>query len=299
MKRTLNLISAAVFLSFLILISLLPFFMLFLFSNLIYFIFQYIIGYRKKVVLNNLRDAFPDKGEEEIQALKKKSYRNLVDVIVEGIKAFTLSRRQVVRRHRTLNPELALYFLEKGQSVIIVTGHYCNWEWGSLSASTALPYHIVGFYKPLSNRLIDWFAKWSRRRYGTTLASINETALTFEKYRHKAVVYLMAADQNPAKTRDCYWIRFLGLETVFLYGPEKYARRYHLPMIYADVQRIKRGSYTVTLSLLTDQAWLLPEGQPTRLYAKKLESVIIARPENWLWSHRRWKHKKPADLPVL
>lgn len=296
MKRFLNLIGAAVFIVFLILISLLPFFLLFLLSDLLCFIFLHVIRYRKKIILKNLRDSFPEKSETEILSILKKSYVNLLDVIVEGIKAFTMSRRQVLKRHHTLNPELALSYLEQGRSVIIVTGHYGNWEWGSLSASATLSFNVVGFYKPLSNRLVNWLAQWSRRRSGTTLASISETALSFEKYHEKPAIFLMAADQNPATTRNCYWIQFLGRETVFLYGPEKYARRYHLPLLYADVQRIKRGFYTVSLSLLTDKAWLLDEGEPTRMYAEKLESVIIARPENWLWSHRRWKHKKPAGL---
>jgi Kdo2-lipid IVA lauroyltransferase/acyltransferase len=299
MKSFLNLVAAAIFISFLILISVLPFFLLFLFAELIFVLLFWIVRYRRKVMVANLGTTFPEKSAPEIRRLLHKSYANLVDIIVEGIKSFTLSRRQVLKRHRTLNPELAREYLDKGTSVIIVTGHYNNWEWGSLSASAAIPHPVVAFYKPLSNRVVDTFIRWNRSRFGTVLASIGDTAHTFEKYHNKGVVFLMAADQNPSKTQNCHWIRFLGRDTVFLYGPEKYARKYGLPLIYADVQRVRRGTYTVELSLLTSHANDLAEGETTLLYARKLESVILGRPENWLWSHRRWKHKLPAGHPVI
>ncbi len=299
MKSFLNLVAAVIFISFLILISILPFFLLFLFAELIYVLLFRMVRYRRSVMAINLSHTFPEKSDAEIRSLLHKSYTNLVDIIVEGIKAFAMTRRQVLKRHRTLNPELAREYLDKGQSVIIVTGHYNNWEWGSLSASAAIPHLVVAFYKPLSNRLVDTFIRWNRGRFGTVLASIGDTAVTFEKYHRKGVVFLMAADQNPSKTQHCHWIRFLGRDTVFLYGPEKYARKYGLPLIYADVQRVHRGTYTVELSLLTAHAADLPEGETTLLYARKLESVILARPENWLWSHRRWKHRLPAGHRVI
>ena len=291
MKDIFNFLTALIFVLFLILIGIMRFFMLYMFSDLMYFILYHVFGYRKKVVYKNLKETFPDKSESEIKGLMKKSYKNLTDVLVEGIKAFTMTNRQIRKRHRVLNPELALPLCEEGKSIIGVAGHYCNWEWGSLSASLYMKHKVVGFYKPLSNRWIDRFARWSRARYGTTLASIKETSLNFERFKDCPSIFLMAADQSPSKISQSYWVRFLGRDTAFLHGPEKHARLNNIPVMFIDVQRVKRGYYTVEISMLANNPGQLSEGELTRLYAKKLESVIMAKPANWLWSHRRWKHK--------
>lgn len=296
MKNILHLLVTGVFIFFLIMIGILPFFLLYWFSDLMYFMLFFLIGYRKNVILKNLHDTFPKKTESEIQMMMRKTYRNLVDVIVEGIKAFAITRKQVLKRHKLVNPEVAETYLEKGRSIIIVTGHYANWEWGSLSASTFRNRQVIIFYKALSNPWIDRFVRWNRGRYGAKLASVKETTLTFDRYGKLPAVFLMAADQNPHRLEDCYWIDFLGRDTVFLYGPEKHARRSQCPVIYAEVQRERRGYYTVTLSLLAEDVKSLPDGELTMKYARKLESVILNKPEDWLWSHRRWKHKRPAML---
>lgn len=165
MKNILDLLITVVFIFFLIVIGILPFFLLYLFSDLIYLLFFHLIAYRKNVILSNLRDTFPNKTEAEIHIMLRKAYRNLVDVIVEGIKAFTITRKQVLMRHRLLNPEVAETYLEQGRSIIIVTGHYANWEWGSLSASV-FRNQVIIFYKALSNPWIDRFVRWNRGRYG-------------------------------------------------------------------------------------------------------------------------------------
>jgi KDO2-lipid IV(A) lauroyltransferase len=296
MKNILHLLVTGVFIFFLIMIGILPFFLLYWFSDLMYFLPFNLIGFRKNVILKNLHDTFPNKTESEIQMMMRKTYRNLVDVIVEGIKAFTITRKQVLKRHKLVNPELAEAYLEKGRSIIIVTGHYANWEWGSLSASAFRNRQVIIFYKALSNPWIDRFVRWNRGRYGAKLASVKETTLTFDRYGKLPAIFLMAADQNPHRLKDCYWIDFLGRDTVFLYGPEKHARRSQCPVIYAEVQRERGGYYTVTLSLLAEDVKLLSDGELTMKYARKLESVILHKPEDWLWSHRRWKHKRPAVL---
>ncbi len=287
-------LGAFLFFFVILFIGLFPFSLLYGFSNIIRFLIFRVFGYRRKVVAKNLEGSFPNISSQELKLLAKRYYKNLADVFLEGIRAFTMSRKQILKRHRIINPEVLEQFYQSGQSVIGVTGHYANWEWGSLSASLQTKYNVVAFYKQLNNRYIDRFVRWSRTRFGTTLASIKETSPTFEGLKDTPTIFLMAADQGmPKKFLDkAYWIQFLNRETAFLYGMEKYARIYNLPIIYIDIQRVKRGYYTIELSILTTNPQEFEEGKLTELYASKLESIILKKPEDWLWSHRRWKFKQ-------
>lgn len=289
-----NLLGAFTFFCAVVFFGLFPFPLLYLFSYVVRFFLYGIFGYRKAVVVENLKGSFPSYGPKEINRLTNLFYKNLVDIILEGFRAFTMSRRQILKRHRITNPELLEEFYNKGQSVIIVAGHYCNWEWGSLSASLQTEFNVVAFYKPLNNRYVDRFVRWSRSRFGTTLAPISDTSLTFEQCRAIRTIYLMAGDQGmPKEFMDrAYWVQFLNRETAFLHGMEKHARLNNLPVLYADIQRVKRGYYVIEFSILTQQPLELEEGVLTEMYARKLESIILKKPENWLWSHRRWKHNR-------
>lgn len=286
-----QLVTTFFFLVGVLIVGLIPFPFIYGLSILTRLIVFNIIGYRKDVVRNNLVGCFPEKDPKEIDRMIFLFYKNLVDIFIEGIKCFTMSRWQIKRRHRIINPELLDELFKSGRSVIGVTGHYTNWEWGSLSAGLQVKHRVVAFYKPLSNKYINRFLLWSRSRFGTTLAPIKETTLTFEKYKNTPTIFLMAADQSVSEEyRDkAHWIQFLNRDTAFLHGMEKHARNNDLPVVYADVQRVKRGYYTIELSVLTLKPLELKEGALTELYARKLESIIIKKPEDWLWSHRRWK----------
>jgi KDO2-lipid IV(A) lauroyltransferase len=286
-----NLFGAALFIISVLIIGLLPAPLLYGLSNVFRFIAYRIIKYRTFLVKNNLTSSFPTMPEKEIKRLTLLFYKNLADIIIEGIWAFTISEKQLLRRYQIINPDVLKEFSDAGQSLIVVTGHYANWEWGSLSASLQTDYNAVAFYKPMSNKYIDKFGRWSRSRFGTTLASINETTLTFENRKDTKTLFLMAADQGMPKhfSERAYWIRFLNHNTPFLHGMEKHARKNNLPVIYVDVQRVSRGMYTLELSVLTTNPLELEQGKLTEMYAGKLESVILKRPENWLWSHNRFK----------
>jgi KDO2-lipid IV(A) lauroyltransferase len=286
-----NLPGALLFIIAVLFIGLLPVPLLYGFSNLFRFIVHRIIGYRKNVVKKNLESSFPGIPDKELKRLTHLFYKNLADILIEGIWSFTISRKQILKRYRIINPEVIEPFSVSGQSIIGVTGHYNNWEWGSLSASLQTDFEVIAFYKPLNNKYIDKFVRWSRSRFGTTLAAIFETSLTFEKCKGTKTLFLMAADQGMPKkiSEKAYWIHFLNHNTPFLHGLEKHARLDNLPVIYIDVQRIKRGCYTVELTLLTAKPLEIKEGALTEMYARKLESVILKKPENWLWSHNRFK----------
>lgn len=284
------------FLRFMIsLIGLMPFRVLYISSDFIYFLIYAVIGYRKKVVIANLRRSFPNKNKDEIKVLTKKFFHHLSDITVESIKGFSMSPNELVRRHHLINPELADYYFDKQMSIITLPGHYNNWEWGSMSPGLQIKYPIVGFYKPMTNKRIDIFVKKHRGKFNTRLASIRETALTFNELSNTTTGFIMAADQSPSNMKDCYWIDFLNQDTAWLHGPEKYARKYNLPVLYVDIQKIKRGFYELKLILLTENPALLPEGEITRLYAEHIEKSILNEPAYWLWSHKRWKNTREVD----
>ena len=278
-----------VFIFFVFLIGLLPFPLLYLFSDFGQFFLGRVIGYRRKVILSNLRSCFPTLSDKELEGILRKVYKNLADVLAEGIKGFSMLPRTIKKRHFIINPEIIEPWLAEGRSVIALPAHFNNFEWGSMSPGLFTKHPIIAFYKPLSNKYINRFLQRSRRKFGTTLASIYETALVFERNAPIASVYIMAADQSPSTPEKSYWLQFFGRETAFLHGPEKYARMHNYPVVYVDVQRVKRGYYNVEAVILAGDPASLPEGEVTRRYAGKLEEVIRKNPGSWLWSHKRWK----------
>ena len=277
---------------FSVLIGLLPFWVLYLFSDFLRFVLYHVVGYRKAVVEDNLRKCFPEKDEKEIKRLVRLSYKNLADVTVESFKGFTMSERQIIARHKGLNPELVESFFDDKRSVIFLPNHYGNWEWGAMSPPPQLRQDCVALYKPLSNKLLDRYVRKNRSRTGAFLGSIYKTARIFEERKNKVTAYIMASDQSPSNAKKSIWVSFLGRETAFLHGPEMYARKYNYPVVFVDIQRVKRGFYTMVFTVLSDQPNTMKPGEITALYAKKLEEVIRKKPENWLWSHKRWKLKK-------
>jgi len=265
---------------------------MYFFSDFVYLLLYYVIGYRRKVVSTNLSKSFPEKSANEIKAIERKYYHHLCDISLESIKGFSMSPKEIIRRHRILNPELANHFFDRKLSVISVPGHYNNWEWGSLSPGLQLKFPIVGFYKPMSNKLVDAFAKRHRAKFNTKLASIKETGLTFSELSDTQQAYIMASDQSPTNLKECYWVHFLNQDTAWLHGPEKYARIYKWPVVYVDIRKVKRGFYELELVTLTEDPVSLPDGEITRRYVQHLEKSIRTEPAYWLWSHKRWKHKR-------
>jgi KDO2-lipid IV(A) lauroyltransferase len=289
MKR----VTYILFLFFIYAFSFTPFRILYVFSDYILFpFFFYIYRYRRKIILQNLQHSFPEKSPEELRRIMRAFYHHFCDLLVEGVKAFSMSEKQVLERYKLMNPEfLAPYAAEK-KSVIAVLGHYNNWEWGSIAAGLQLTHLPVALYKPLSNKLIDNYIERTRAKGGTILLSIFQTTHSFEKYRDIPAIFLMVADQSPSHTEKSIWVPFLNQDTPVLHGPEKHARLSNLPVVFIDVQKIKRGFYQATLRALVEDPQNTADGEITSRYMQALEAQIRKRPEFWLWSHNRWKHKR-------
>lgn len=268
-----------------------PFFMVNFLSRIIYFVLYYLVGYRKKVVFQNLKSCFPAKDDIEIKKLVKAFYKeNLSAIFAEGLKGFTMSSKQFTSRYKLVNPEILDNFYNKGQDIIALASHFTNWEWGIQAVNQQVEHQAAALYKPMSNLVIEKYAKGLREKYGMQLVPITETRAFFEKKKEKPVMYIMAADQYPGGlVNKAIWVDFLGRETACLHGPESYARFNNLPVVFFDVNRVKRGFYELEIKIVAENVSSRPAGDITKEYMRLLEEAIKKNPQNWLWSHKRWK----------
>ncbi|MFN7119158.1 MAG: lysophospholipid acyltransferase family protein [Saprospiraceae bacterium] len=278
-----------------VLFSLMPFWMLYRLADLLFLMFFHIMKYRYAVVIENLQQSFPEKSAQEIRAIAKQFYKNLCDILLEGIKGLSMSKKQLLKRYHFAGTELFEKDFANGQSIILVGSHLANWEWGVLSVSLWTKHTIVGIYKPIKNKLIDAYFNEKRKRWGMQLAPMSQAGRAIVRYRNQPCAFVLIADQTPSDVNNCHWIPFLNRETAFLQGADKLARSTNYPVYYFDTKRLKRGYYVVTFYEFIRKPAQLPETEVTRLFAQKLEQSIRETPADWLWSHKRWKRKRLRD----
>ena len=278
------------------LITLLPLQVLYLFSDFFYLILYYLAGYRRKVVAANLRNAFPEKSEVERRKIERRFYRHLSDLIVETLKATHMSHEQISQRFavRGLSGIDPLY--KDGKSIIALCSHYNNWEWFS-AVQLATPFRILTSYKPLKNKYFDQFILNLRTKFGTWVSPMQYILRDLLKFRNEKILTMSGfiADQAPPPDEHAYWTTFLNQETGFFRGAEKLAVKYDMSVIFVNINKIKRGYYEMVFEIVTEHPGKEAPDFITSLYAEMLEAVIREKPEYWLWSHRRWKHKKPVN----
>ena len=276
------------------LFSLIPFPLLYILSDGLAWLFFNVVKYRGKVIYGNLKNSFPEKSTAEINEIARKFYKNLTDILLESIKGFSMREKTMSSRYRFLNPELVENNTLGGGHSIHLAAHYTNWEWGAIIYKHWFPQHtMVGFYKPLANKYIEKYGHASRSQFGTTLIDIGRTAWAFETTKDHPSGYVMVSDQSTYSDKS-HWVTFLNQDTICPHGGDKYAHLYNYPVYFVNLQREKRGYYTVHFELLSDNPAALPEGEITNLFMKRLEEIIRLKPENWLWSHKRWKVKKQS-----
>lgn len=271
-------------------VSLLPLRVLYLFSDVAFFFIYYVAGYRKKVVMNNLTIAFPEKREEERKRIARQFYRNLIDTFIESIK-FISASNNFFRRHYTGNAELFLPIYESGKKCQIMLAHNFNWELANLAMPLLSPFQVLTIYMPIENKIIDRLFIHIRSRTGAIMLAATRISREVVKYRNQQYLMGMVADQNPGSPANAYWFPFFGRPAPFVKGPEKNARANNATVVFCYFTKRKRGYYTVHFELAETEPLRLPEKELTRRYVHYLENVIRANPEMWLWSHRRWKHQ--------
>lgn len=275
-------------------LSWLPLGALYLISDLLYFVVYYIVRYRRKVVRENLLRSFPDKSEAEIVKIEKDYYLHLTDTFIETIKLLHISDEEIKKRMYFPNPEELGRFFDAGKSVVILLGHYGNWEW---ITSVYLNYkNAVGgeLYRPLNNKKIDAFFLKLRSRFGTVNIPKNDALRAIVGYRREGKTFGLGfiADQTPSANNLHYWANFLNQDTPFLNGPERIARSGNYAVVYFDVQKLKRGYYRCDIMTLTENAKETAENELTDKYVELFEKTILRNPAYWLWSHKRWKHHR-------
>jgi len=272
-----------------------PFSVLYFISDIVFFLMYYFIRYRKKTVLKNILNSFPEKTENERNLIAKKFYKHLCDLALESLKGFTASKEVMGQRYKVLNPEFADRYFREGRDAMLLASHYCNWEWGAVACDMQFEYTLGFLYKPLTNKYAEEYSLKKRSRFGGDFVGIAETGKYFLRKKPQPVLYVMPADQSPSNSHLAYWMQFLNQETGFIHGPEKFAKKLNLPVLFMDIRKKKRGYYEITIKEITDKPKELPEGMLAKKYAQIMEDIIREKPEDWLWSHKRWKRQKPAD----
>lgn len=274
-------------------INLLPLRFLYLISDLLYLIIYYLVRYRRKVVEMNLRNAFPEKTRQDRDKIAKRFYRHLCDVYVETIKPMHMSQKEIAKRFKVGNRALLDRLYSEGRDVVGLTSHYNNWEW--LSAMPLdVPHKIITIYKPLKNKYFDRFLFKLRSKYGLIVTPMHQIIRELVKSRSENIRTLsgFVGDQTPPPNENVYWTTFLNQETAFYRGAEKVALKYDMAVIFMNIVKVKRGYYTIECKLMTEQPREEAPDSIISRYVEMLEEVIREKPEYWLWSHRRWKHKR-------
>ena len=280
------------------LLSLLPFRVLYVFSDAIYFLVFHVFAYRKAVVLSNLRIAFPNKTEAERIVIAKQFYHNMIDTFVESIKFITLSKKQALQRS-SASFEVLDQALSFGKPVYAFGCHQFNWEYVNILFPLHLNVPFIGVYMPIANRAFDRIFYDFRKRYGTVLVPATQFKNQREELLKGQYVLALAADQNPGHPANAYWMQFFGKPAPFVTGPAKGAIKADAIVVMAEMQRLKRGHYHFAMRILTESANSFEPAQLAALYRNELERVIRQDPANYLWSHRRWKYEWKAEYGEL
>ncbi|MEJ7694268.1 lysophospholipid acyltransferase family protein [Daejeonella sp.] len=277
------------------LISLLPFWLLYLISDLLFVFLYHILKYRRSVVQTNLANAFPGKSSEERSGIEKRFYSFLADMFVESIKSISITRAELNERYHFENLKDITKHLDSGRSVIAVSGHYGNWEWGPLGIPFELNCEILVVYKPLADSKFDNMINSVRSRFGTIMIPMKQTLRKMAEYKNEPHVLVLVGDQTPTREESQYFTNFLNQPTAVFLGVEKIAAKTNNPIIYFSIKRIKRGYYKSVVEPLIDNPKDCAEHEITDAHTRMLDHLIQKEPDYWLWSHKRWKFK-PEDI---
>ena len=271
-------------------ISLLPLSWLYVFSDFLTFMMRRVLKYRHEVIDSNLTKSFPEKSLEELKKIKKEFYRNFADILVESIKSLSISEKEIRRRFTLANPEVFQNIYDQGKGVIMVMGHYTNFEWTAMSIPLLVPQPCFAVYHPLKNKRFNRLIVSIREQFGLKLFSMDDTYPFMLNNQADRPLYVFMADQSPHIGKIKYRTNFFNQSTPVHLGVENLARKCDLAVVFIVTERLKRGHYQVRAELLYEDVGDLPQYEVTDTHVKKLEEAIQRHPENWLWSHKRWKH---------
>lgn len=276
------------------LFSLLPFFILYRISDFFYVIVYHIFGYRKDVVMDNLAIAFPEKTLAEKASIAKQFYKNFIDTLIETIKLLSISDSEFDKRC-TMDFSDVRQMAAKGKNIQIHCGHQMNWEYGNWRMAKGSPIPFIGIYKKITNKALDKIFYDLRSRQGTVMVSTTDFKNNKETVLSGQYSLGLAADQNGDPNKS-YWLNFFSKSAPFVKGPGIGAVKNNTAIIFANFVKRKRGHYHFATQLMVENAADFTPEQLTLQYRDMLEAAIRKTPDNYLWSHRRWRHGyRPAD----
>ncbi|WP_409416176.1 lysophospholipid acyltransferase family protein [Flavobacterium sp. PS2] len=274
-------------------ISILPFPIFYLFSDVVYFIVYYLVRYRRKTVKENLAIALPHLTDKERKTIEKKFYQHMCDMFLEMIKTMTISPEEMRKRFVLTNVELIKEYEEKGKSVVLVASHYASWEW-LLTLNAQIKFRGIGVYKKIVNPYFDKLVRKIRSKYDADLVETKKIIPLMAQNQRDGILsmYGLASDQSPKLDRAFHWDTFMGIEVPVHTGAEMLARKYNLSVLFVKVKKVKRGYYEATFIPICDTPKKADGFEITHTYLKEVEKQILEAPEYYLWTHKRWKHRR-------
>jgi len=280
-------------------LSWLPLGILYRLSDLFYLILITVFPYRKVVIENNLKRSFPHLSDQESKRIKRKFYRHFADILVEGIANLYMSEKQLRKRLKVRNPQVMEELFLKKKSVILVSGHYNNWEWLISAQNFLFPHQAMGIGMPMTIKFWDRKVNQRRQRFGMKVVHSGNFKQEIEEHMNHPIAVLTLADQSPGNSRKSYWMEFLHQQTAVLFGTEMMAHSYNMSVVFFRIQKVRRGYYELELELITEEPKKMNWGKITEAHTHLLEKEIYHKPEYWIWSHKRWKREIPTDLDQL
>jgi KDO2-lipid IV(A) lauroyltransferase len=274
-------------------ISMLPFRLLYLFSDLVYFFIYRIIGYRKKTVRENLALALPKLSDKERLIIEKKFYHHLCDMFLEMVKTMNISKEEICKRYVFTNFEIFTELEKQDKSIALMCAHYASYEW-VISMNYYIKFQGFGIYKQIKNPYFDKLIHSIRSKFNARLITTKETIPTIEmNCKNKNLsVYGFASDQSPKENCAYHWANFMGHEVPVHTGAEMLSKKYDLNVVFLKTKKVKRGHYEATMEVLSENATKVPNYEITDQFLKLVEQQILEAPEYYLWTHKRWKHKR-------
>lgn len=278
---------------FIYLLGNLPFPVVYAISDFFAFVIR-LVGYRRKVIYTNLRNSFPEKPEHELKKITHDYYHYMVDLTLESFKMMHLSEEQIARHIQVINPEVAQKFYDNKQSIILALGHYGNWEWYGQCLQLQAPHQMVIIYRPLTHPYFDRMMQRLRTRFGIEITTMKLSLRTMLANRGRITATAFVGDQAAPVSE--HWMTFLNQDSSVYTGIEKMARKFNYPVVYIHPTRPKRGYYTLEIEVLVEDPSKTTDTEITERYTRRLERDIRENPAIWLWSHRRWKSKRPQPV---
>lgn len=275
-------------------LSLLPLWVLYRFSDIVFFLLYHVAGYRKAIVWENLKHAFPEKTEQELHRIRKQNYKNFCDQWIETLKLLSISQKELNKRI-SANWDVFDELFKEGKNTYALLGHTFNWEWANVACAWNVRQQFAGVYLPLTNKPFDRLMLRLRSRSGALLVSMKALKRGLLQLKDKQYILAQVADQNPSVTEVAEWLPFMNREAPFFKGTEQMARRAKAAVVLAGIKKTKSGYYQIHLQRICDDASQTEPGTILKTYVRFMEEQLKTQPENWMWTHRRWKYTRKKE----